>query len=67
MLYGWVVVWLGCYMVRYYVSYTPGLGLCRDGFKGGTRGVEHRNGTVHGLYYITSSRRGKRTKDEEVQ
>ena len=27
------------------VSYTPGLGLCRDRFKGGTRDVEHRNGT----------------------
>ena len=26
------------------VSYTPGLGLCPDRFKGGTRDVEHRNG-----------------------
>ena len=28
-----------------HVSYTPGLGLCRDRFKGGTRDVEHRNST----------------------
>ena len=27
------------------VSYTPGLGLGPDRFKGGTRDVEHRNGT----------------------
>ena len=27
------------------VSYAPGLGLARDMFKGGTRDVEHRNGT----------------------
>ena len=27
-----------------FASYTPGIGLCRDRFKGGTRDVEHRNG-----------------------
>ena len=46
----WVVVWLpdtqrlaGDY--KHSVSYTPGLGLCRDWFKGGTRDVAHRNST----------------------
>ena len=46
------------------VSYTPGLELlCRDRLKGGTRDVEHRNGT----YILRRPEEVENKKDEEVK